>query len=102
MARLIQLHARARGGRWIFGQFRTRKLRNRARKLQSANFASSQITTVLRHTWREIAQDCEISKVGSTPVRAAKHFHSENRHARARRKPFRSIHELQKNKTNWQ
>jgi hypothetical protein len=56
----------------LFGQNRTLKLRLFARFVQSGRFAFFPLTRSLAHICGEIARHREISKMGSTPVRAAK------------------------------
>jgi len=55
----------------IFGQIRTRELRDSAQFVQTARFAFSPLTRSLSHVCDGIAQHHEFSKVGSNPVRVA-------------------------------
>jgi len=59
----------------IFGQIRTRELRDSAQFVQTARFAFSPLTRSLTHVYGGIAQSREKLKVGSNPVRVALSFH---------------------------
>jgi hypothetical protein len=61
-----KIQKEARGS--LFGQIRTRELRNSARIVQTARFAFSLVTRSIAHICAETAQDRETSKVGSIPV----------------------------------
>src|SRR5262245_49946623 len=52
----------------LFGQFRTLKLRDSARLVQSGRFAFSLVTRSLAHICAGIAQHHEMSKLGRFPL----------------------------------
>ena len=64
-----------RNFRYRFGQIRTRELRKSARKQQSGDFASSQISTALAPICGRITQSREATISVSNPVRVASSFH---------------------------